>query len=149
MTTAEEQPQEASPVQAEEPSVWWAVAFGGLLLFFLGWFVVYETLTLFAAGSADWMACIRTDDLALSGCADQMNMVFDYRYGLDALQGLGVGLFVIFIGPIPMIAMLRRYKNNIIGFLLFFLIMFPYGLLAFLILLIGMFILMFYGIELT
>lgn len=149
-TDTDPQPTETRPPRAtEEPSLLWVFAAGGLALVGLGIFVIYETLGLFAAGSADWLACVRTEGVALSGCGDQLNVAFAYRYGLDGLRALGAGLLLVAAGPVPMIILLRRYDNNVAGVLMFLLVMFPYGLLSFLLLVIATFVLIFYSVELT
>jgi len=134
---------------AEEPSPLWLLAFGGLVLTGLAGFVIYETLAIFAAGSAQYLECVRGSGVPLEGCGDQLDLAYAYRYGTNALQALGAALLAAFAGPLPMIVMLSRYRNNLIGAVLFFLIMFPYGLLAFLVLLLGTLVIIFYGVELT
>jgi hypothetical protein len=147
-----QQPLDDAPPQtpsSQEPSPLWIFAFGGLLLVLIGGFVTYETLGLFASGSAEWLDCIRTDGVALSGCSDQLDFAFEYRYGLDGLSALASALILIAAGPVPMIVMLRRYDNNVAGMLMFLLVMFPYGLLFFLLMVLATFVMIFYGVELT
>ncbi len=144
-------PQSNGDVQthSQEPSPLWTVAFGGAVLALGGWFVIYETLGIFAVGSADWIDCLRGAESTLQACGEQLNLAYAYRYGIDALQALGIGLVLALAGPIPLIVMLRRFRNNTATLLMFFLVLFPYGLIAFVLLILAALIIIFYGIELV
>ncbi|MEO0560714.1 MAG: hypothetical protein AAF125_01270 [Chloroflexota bacterium] len=132
-----------------EPSPLWLLAFAGIALTGLAAFVIYETLSLFSTGIAAWADCARGSGVPLEACGGELDFVFQYRYGLDALSALLAAIFAAFVGPIPMIVMLNRFKNNYVGGLLFLLVMLPYGLLAFFVITIAALVLIFYGVELA
>jgi hypothetical protein len=128
---------------------WWLIAVAGLGLMALSAVVIYETLELFATGAAAWLDCSRSENGALLDCGTPLAAAYEYRFGVDALRALGAALLGAFIGPIPMIFVLNRYRSTWAGILLFLLVMLPYGLLAFLVLVLGTLVIAFYGIEIA
>ncbi|MEM6280821.1 MAG: hypothetical protein AAF787_01395, partial [Chloroflexota bacterium] len=131
---------EMRAVNAEpaDDSIWWVVAFCGLLLTVAGGVVLAQTLQLLAEGTAAWSDCIRsTDNTLFSACGDELNVAFVYRvggFGMNGLLAMGLAIAACFIGPVPMIAAFSRYRSTWLGGVMFFVVLIPYGTLAFFVL---------------
>jgi hypothetical protein len=54
-----------------------------------------------------------------------------------------------FFGPIPLVVMLNRFKNQVVTGILFFLIVIPYSVLAFTVLMLAVLIVAFYLLQLN
>lgn len=143
---------QGAPSSAARPSDWrvqagWALALGGVGLFALGGWMTFEALNLFAGTLNGWLACIGTDGGAMVACSEMLEAPAAWRLGWNAGAVLGVGLALLFVSPVPLIVMLNRYRQNWIAALLFVVVVFPYGLLAFLLLVIATLAVLFYGSE--
>ena len=148
MTTPDER-QTQHPASDPDAAVFWMVAALGLLLAGGAGFVFYETVQIFAEGTSAWLQCVSGERGALLGCGEEVTVAYDYRYGLSALQGLALALAGLFVGPVPLIAALNRYRNHWVGAVLFFVVMIPYGTLAFLVIMIAALVTIFYGSQLV
>ena len=127
----------------------WMLSALGVLLAVGAGFVFYETGRIFGEGTSAWVQCMSGTGGALLSCGEDVTVAYDYRYGLSALQGLGLALVGLFLGPIPLIVTLSRYRSNWAGLVLFLVVMIPYGTLAFLVLMIAAVVAIFYGSQLV
>ncbi len=132
-----------------DDSVWWVATIIGAGVTAAGVFVLYETLQIFSVALAAWGQCLQSAGGALIACGDEVTFNRPYRYGVSTLPALAAALFALFVGPIPIIATLNRYQNNVMASILFFVIMIPYGTLAFLVLVISLLITIFYAVQLV
>lgn len=137
-----------APAESPFSLAWTVQAIAGLALTLLGMVVVYETFAIFMIGSTGWMNCINSDGTLMMACGNNLTTAYDYRLGMNALTALLLGLVAVFMGPIPIITMLNRFRSNAVAGVLFLVVMFPYGLLAFIVVVLGMMSAVFYGVEL-
>lgn len=128
----------------EDESVWWVAAIIGLMIAGGAGFVLYETLQLFAAGTTAWANCLLSENGALLTCGDEIAQGGMYRAGVNIYAAMGAAIAVLFISPIPLIIALNRYRNNVAAAVLLFVLMIPYGTLAFLVIIIGIIAAIFY-----
>lgn len=139
---------EHEAVRAEEDeSIWWVAALIGLGLAGVGGFVFYETMQLLAANITAWANCLLSEGGALFTCNDALAQDEAYRFGVNVYIALVGALVALFVGPVPLIVALNRYRNNIAAAALFFALMIPYGTLAFLVIVIGALAAIFYLIQ--
>jgi len=137
------QPAEENP---DEVLLWMLAAIGVALTVFCA-FVFYQTLQIFAQGTTAWFDCINGQQGALLSCGEGVDLAYDYRAGFSALNAMSLALVGLFIGPIPLIFILNRYRNSFVSIMLFFIVVIPYGLLAFLVVIIGLIVVIFYGSQ--
>jgi hypothetical protein len=143
-------PKVEAAIDETDDSLWWIAAFCGLMLTIAGGFVLAETLQILAQGTAAWSDCIRTSgDTLFSNCSGQVDVAFEYRYGLNGLLAMGLAIAACFIGPVPIIAAFSRYRNNWLGAIMFFVVLIPYGTLAFVVLIVGVVVMIFYSVQIT
>jgi hypothetical protein len=131
-------------------SLWWVISIIGAAVALVGTFVFFETLQIFVDGTSAWFSCVQGGDSnAFVTCGSQINLAYEYRFGLDALPALGLSIVTLFLGPIPLIIALNRYKNELVAGILFFVVVIPYGTLAFLVMMIGVMVALFYTMQLV
>ncbi|MEO1440589.1 MAG: hypothetical protein AAFV33_09290, partial [Chloroflexota bacterium] len=94
-------------------------------------------------------------DTLFSSCSDELNVAFEYRplestaYTINGLLAMGLAIAACFIGPIPIIAAFSRYRNTWLGGVMFFVVLIPYGTLAFFVLIISIVIVIFYTVQIS
>lgn len=133
---------------AENPFslAWTLQAILGMGLLIAGAIVIHETFSILMIGSTEWMQCLNSDGTFAFACASDLNATYTYRFGIDATTALLLGIFAAFMGPIPILTMLNRYRNNNLAGVLFFVMMLPYGMLGFLLLILALMSIVFYGV---
>ena len=111
--------------------------------------MLYETFGILSGEATVWFECLNNGDFGLASCGDPLAEANTYRLGIPASTALIIGLLFSFFGPIPLVVMLNRFKNQVVTGILFFLIVIPYSVLAFTVLMLAVLIVAFYLLQLN
>lgn len=130
--------QSPPPDAAPDDTPWWVASVLGLWLTGFGVFVLYETLGRYSQTLAAWGTCLQAEGGAVFNCNSELTLSLPYRYGIGLLPAMALAFVVVLAGPIPLIATLNRYRHNVIAGILFFIVMIPYGTVAFLLVVMGL-----------
>lgn len=125
----------------------WALVAAGIVLTGVASVVIYETFMVMLSGSGAWLSCLQGEGIVMATCGEPLNTAYVYRFGMDASWAMVLAIFAAFVGPIPLIAMIQRYRNNLASGVLFFAVMIPYGILGFIVVVLSLLVAVMYGME--
>lgn len=122
---------------------WWFWVPLGLFVTGLGSYVFYDSFTMFAETTSMWYACVEGRDLLFGGCGALLTEGAPYRFGINAVWAMLLALVALFLGPMPLVSILSRFRNNWVSGTLFILVVVPYSMIAFLVMMLSVLALVF------